>query len=170
MRRIVLLVLLAFVATGCGFFRKTFGVSDPPAHTEPQTTSIWGEWVLATQADSTAFAGARQVELSLQPGTFRLRALYPAGDVVVTGTAGVTESGLLTLVPGTQTGQLAGSWRALTMRPGQPVSVLASSAGGSLVFAPDERSVRPSSVWHRREAAERAGTIGESAPPRPPDH
>lgn len=169
MQRIVLLVLLGLVATGCGFFRKTFGVSDPPAHTEAQTTSIWGDWVLASQADSTAFAGARDVELMLQPGTFRLRAVYPAGDVIVTGTARVTESGLLTLVPGSQTGGLAGTWRALTMRAGQPVSVLATSAGGSLVFAPDERSVRPSSVWHRRDAAERAGRVGETGAARPPD-
>ena len=168
MRRIVILIALTWVATGCGFFRKTFGVSDSsPAHQEPTTTSIYGDWVLASETDATAFSGAQRVELSLQPGTFQLRAVYPQGDVVVNGTARVGESGLLTLTPSTQTGELASSWRALQMRAGQSVAVLASAAGGSLVFAPDEQALRPSSVWHRRDQAVRAGTV-DTAGRRPP--
>ena len=168
MRRLAILFALAWVATGCGFFRKTFGISDSsPAHQEPTTTSIYGNWVLASETDATAFAGAQRVELALQPGTFELRAVYPTGDVVVNGIAGVSESGLLTLTPSRQTGELASSWRALAMRPGVPVAVLASAAGGSLVFAPDEQALRPSSVWHRREQAVRAGTV-DTTQRRPP--
>ena len=169
MSRIIALLSLAFIASGCGFFRKTFGVSDSaPAHQEPQTTSIYGDWVLASSTDSSAFPGARRVELDLDPGTFRLEAFYPTGSVVVSGSAAVSQSGLLTLTPSAQTGELAGTWRGLAMRPGQPVAVLASSAGGSLVFAPDERALRPSSVWHRRDQAQRAGTGGDTASRRPP--
>ena len=169
MRRIAAFVLVAWVATGCGFFRKTFGISDSsPAHQEPQTTSIWGDWVLASSADSTGFAGAQRVELSLNPGTFELQAYYPNGAFTVTGTAAITEDGLLTLTPSAQTGELAGTWRALAMRPGRTVAVLASAAGGSLVFSPDENAVRVSSVWHRQEAAARAGIGGDSSPARPP--
>ena len=169
MRRLMALTLVAWMATGCGFFRKTLGISDSsPAHQEPLTTSIWGDWVLASSADSTAFAGAQRVELSLQPGTFRLQAFYPNGAFAVNGTAAVTEDGLLTLTPSSQTGELAGTWRALALRPGRPVAVLASAAGGSLVFSPDENAVRASSVWHRHEAAARAGTGGDTTPARPP--
>ena len=168
MRRVVVLIALAWVATGCGFFRKTFGVSDSsPAHQEPTTTSIYGDWVLASESDATAFAGAQRVELALQPGTFQLRAVYPQGDVVVNGTAGIGEAGLLMLTPSKQTGEMASSWRALAMRPGVTVAVLASAAGGSLVFAPDEQALRPSSVWHRRDQAVRAGTV-DTTQRRPP--
>ncbi len=165
MRRIFALVLVAWMATGCGFFRKTLGISDSaPAHQEPLTTSIWGDWVLASSTDSTGFAGAQRVELVLQPGTFRLQAFYPAGEFTVTGVAAVTDGGLLTLTPSTETGELAGTWRALALQPGRSVAVLASSAGGSLVFSPDENVVRVSSVWHRRADAERAGTGGDRPP------
>ena len=169
MRQIMVLALVAWTATGCGFFRKTFGISDSsPAHQEPRTTSIWGDWVLAGSADSTAFSGAQRVELSLQPGTFELQAFYPNGAFTVRGTAAVTADGLLTLTPSAQTGELAGTWRALAMRPGRPVAVLASAAGGSLVFSPDEDSLRPSSIWHRQDAAARAGIGGDTTPARPP--
>ena len=58
MRKIALLIAMVAVA-GCGGFKKTFGIKDaPPAHSEPKTTSIYGDWVLAN-IDSTAFAGAR---------------------------------------------------------------------------------------------------------------
>ena len=53
MRKIALLIAMVAVA-GCGGFKKTFGIKDaPPAHTEPKTTSIYGDWVLAN-IDSTA--------------------------------------------------------------------------------------------------------------------
>lgn len=168
MRRTMVLILVAWTATGCGFFRRTLGLSDSaPAHQEPLTTSIWGDWVLASSVDSTAFAGARRVELSLQPGTFRLHAIYPAGSYTVTGRAAITETGLLTLTPSTETGELAGTWRALALEPGRPVAVLASSAGGSLVFSRDENAARVSSVWHRQSEAARAG-VSDTTPRSPP--
>src|SRR4051794_1074101 len=107
------LMLLA----GCGFFHKTLGLkSSTPEYSEPGTTSIYGDWVLASAPDSTAFAGARQVQLTLQPGTFTITADYAAQpQVVLSGSAQLANDGTLTLVP--SSGTAAGSRGPLAMAP-----------------------------------------------------
>lgn len=148
------LMLLA----GCGFFKNTLGLkSGTPSYSEPTSTSIFGDWVLAT-TDSTAFAGARQVQLSLQPGSFTITADYAAqSPVVVTGTAQLADGGTLTLVPNTGTTTNRG---AMSMQAGQPLTLLVSAAGNTLVFKPPtERVMEPSSVWHKLDKAKQAGTV-----------
>lgn len=163
MRRLAVLLAMCAVVAACGGLKRTFGIKDaPPAHREPRTTSIYGDWIL-TNPDSTAFAGARLVELSLQPTTFTIRAWYPTtSDVAtVTGTAAFGD-GVLTLTPqGTVNGGTQPGFAAFVV--GRPIAVLASAAGGSLVFAPPPSSeggaVVPSSVWHKKEQAKAAGQI-----------
>lgn len=165
MRRIASLLLVGVLVAGCGGFRKTFGLDDKtPAHVEPGTTSIFGSWVLATAADSTAFAGASLVELALDQSAFTITATYPnRAPIIVRGSASLAETGLLTLVPqsaleGTQ------STGALVMVQGQPHTWLASAAGNTLLFAPlSDTDTEPSSVWHKKAAAKAAGTL----PPTP---
>ena len=150
------LMLLA----GCGFFKKTLGLkSGTPEYQTPSTTSIYGDWVLASAPDSTAFAGARQVRLELQPGRFQITAEYPAQPaVMVSGSATIAEDGTLTLTP--NAGTTAGSRGALVMAAGQPLSLLASAAGNTLVFKPPtDRVYEPSSVWHKYDKAKQAGTV-----------
>lgn len=164
MRRIIALVAIVATVAGCGGLKKTFGIKDaPPAHREPNTTSIYGNWVL-TNLDSTVFAGAKIVELALQPTTFTLTATYPSSQTVsVTGTAGYGD-GLLTLTPVTNS---AGVGERLhgTFVTGKPIVVVASAAGGSLVFAPPPTSLQgsfavvPTSVWNKKSQAERAGQV-----------
>lgn len=78
MRKLLILLSLASVA-GCGTIRKTFGIKDSsPAHRSPGSTSIWGDWVLRTPVDSTAFVGAQTVQLSLNPTSFTITANYPS--------------------------------------------------------------------------------------------
>ena len=166
MRRILsLLVIAAFVA-GCGGMKKTFGLDDKtPAHVSPKSTSIYGSWVLATPADSTAFAGASLVELTLDQGAFTIMATYPArSPVLVRGSAALTETGLLTLVPQSgMEGTLATG--ALVMVRGQPHSWLASAAGNTMLFAsPAGTDTDPSSVWHKKSAAKAAGTLPPATP------
>jgi hypothetical protein len=163
MRKFAVLLVTFAVVTACGGLKRTFGIKDaPPAHTEPRTTSIFGDWVL-TNPDSTAFAGAQLVELSLQPTTFTLRAWYPtSADVAtVTGTAAFGD-GMLTLTPqGTLNGGTRPGFAAFV--PGRPFAVLASAAGGSLVFAPPPNSegsaIVPSSVWNKKAQAKAAGQV-----------
>ena len=167
MRRLIALLVLPASLAGCSFFHKTLGLkSEAPAHREPSTTSIYGDWMLAT-IDSTAFAGAKVVELSLQPTTFTIRATYPNREpVVVSGTASVTQDGLLTLTPQTGMDETSAHWRAVSLLPGQPITVMATASGGSLIFAsPTASAPVPSSVWHKMTAAERAGLL----PKTPPD-
>ena len=149
------LMLLA----GCGFFHKTLGLkSSTPEYASPSTTSIYGDWVLASAPDSTAFAGAREVRLALQPGTFTITADYPSQPaLVVSGTASLADDGTLTLTPSAGTAARQG---ALAMVAGQPLSLLASAAGNTLVFKPPtDRAMEPSSVWHKYEKAKQAGTV-----------
>ena len=149
------LMLLA----GCGFFHKTLGLkSSTPEYASPSTTSIYGDWVLASAPDSTAFAGAREVRLALQPGTFTITADYPSQPaLVVSGTASLADDGTLTLTPSAGTAARQG---ALAMVAGQPLSLLASAAGNTLVFTPPtDRAMEPSSVWHKDEMAKQAGTV-----------
>ena len=150
------LMLLA----GCGFFHKTLGLkSSTPEYASPSTTSIYGDWVLASAPDSTAFMGARQVQLTLQPGSFTITADYPSQpQLVLRGSATLAEDGTLTLTP--SAGTASGSRGALVMVAGQPLSLLASAAGNTLVFKPPtDRALEPSSVWHKYAKAKQAGTV-----------
>ena len=161
MRKIIALMALAAAVAGCGTLRKTFGLKDSsPAHREPTTTSPFGDWVL-NEPDSTAFVGASLVEMNLTPATFTITATYPTGPVVINGTASLApEGGLLTLTPQSGTMSAAGRGRLLTMNVGEPITLLASAAGNTLVFAPPTRGTAlPSSVWHRKNAAKAAGII-----------
>lgn len=160
MRRTVLaLVLLAWLPA-CSLFRKGRLTDSAPAHTPAQTSSPFGEWVLFTDPNQTAFAGARRVELSLTPNSFRMVAVYPAGDqVVITGPASITPSGLLTLMPQSTTTMASGGRPPILA--GQMIQVLASAADNTMVFAPPEgMQPTPSSVWHRlAKAREAAGQV-----------
>ena len=160
MRRTAIL-LVAVVALGaCSTFKKTFGLNDStPAHISPRSTSIYGSWILDTDADSTAFIGADVVELTLDPGRFTIRATYPnQAPVVVSGTASLTDEGALTLIP-TDVSSGLGSRGALVMEKGRQYTLMASAAGNTLVFAPPTGTVaaEPSSVWHKKSVAEAAG-------------
>ena len=158
MRRTTAALAGLMLLAGCGFFRKNLGLkTGEPSYQEPATTSIYGDWVLSTAPDSTAFAGASSVELSLQPGSFTITALYPTQQpVVLRGTAVLADGGSLTLTP--ESGTAAGSRGALAMNAGQPLTLLASAAGNTLVFKPPtDRSIEPSSVWYKKAKAQQAG-------------
>ena len=163
MRRFAVLLAMFAAVAACGGLKRTFGIKDaPPAHREPNTTSIFGNWVL-TNPDSTAFAGAKLVEMSLQPTTFTIRAWYPTSSdaATITGTAAFGD-GVLTLTPqATTNGDARPGFAAFVV--GRPITVVASAAGGSLVFAPPPSSegsaVVPSSVWNKKEQAKQAGQL-----------
>jgi hypothetical protein len=161
MRKAILVIALAGGLAGCGFFRKTLGVGDSsPAHTPPKSTSIWGDWILATAADSTAFVGASKVEMRLDPAEFAIIANYPTRPTVtVRGSVTMSEDGgLVTLLP--QTGLDAVGNGGFAWKQGERVTVVASAAGNTLVFAPPRDNIaRPSSVWYKKEAAQKAGTV-----------
>ncbi|HEU4640845.1 MAG TPA: hypothetical protein VFS44_00225 [Gemmatimonadaceae bacterium] len=135
--------------------------ADTPAPA-PAPRGIFGEWVLFTAPDSTAFTGARRVELSLHSGTFAITAYYPdAPTLVVTGAlAGDSSGGVLVLTPTAAMRDGAPATDRLPLVPGQPITMVASTAGNSLLFIPPDRVTRePSSVWHRCEKAVEAGEI-----------
>lgn len=158
MRRIAALAMLTVALGGCSMMHRMFGTKDAPAYAGPNSTAVWGTWVLRSP-DSTSFVGAQQVQLDLQPGSFSLTADYPGrSPVVVSGTASLTGTGLMTLVPSSGLeNPIAG--RSLNFISGQPIALLASAAGNTLVFAPANRDAdpTPSSIWHRLAAAEKAG-------------
>jgi hypothetical protein len=159
MRRTVLaLTLLAWIPA-CSLFRKAKLTDSSPAHTPAQTSSPFGHWVLFSNPEQTAFAGARRVELTLTPSDFRMVAVYPAGDqVVITGPATITPSGLLTLMPQNTTRMASGVQPPILA--GQTIEVLASAADNTMVFAPPHgMAPTPSSVWHRIEKAREAGQV-----------
>lgn len=163
MRRISALLALAILAGGCGTMKRMFGSGSSPAHNEPNSTAVWGTWVLRTP-DSTSFVGANTVELALNPGAFRLTAVYPDRQMSVSGTASMSERGVLTLVPSGSVAPAAAG-RSLNFMSGQPISLLASAAGNTLVFSPEHRETdpTPSSVWHRIDAARAAGMLRGTA-------
>src|SRR5688500_295278 len=100
MRRTVMALALLATLPACSLFRKAKLTDSTPAHTPAQNSSPFGEWVLSTDPNQTAFAGARRVELSLTPSNFRMVAIYPAGEQAVsTGPASITPSRMLTLDP-----------------------------------------------------------------------
>ena len=168
MRKAILVVALAGGLAGCGFFRKTLGVGDSsPAHTPPKTTSIWGDWILATAPDSTAFVGASKVEMHLDEREFAITANYPTRPTItIRGSVTVAEDGgLVTLLP--QTGLEQMGTGGFAWRQGERVNVVASAAGNTLVFAPPtDNAARPSSVWFRKDAVQKAGGTGTPPPAR----
>src|SRR5687767_4982683 len=102
MRKSVIVAALALGLAGCGFFRKSLGVGDSaPAYTPSTTTSIWGDWVLHTPPDSTAFVGASRVEMRLEQTSFTITANYPTrSTITVRGSVTIAEDGnLVTLSP-----------------------------------------------------------------------
>ncbi|MGH7662960.1 MAG: hypothetical protein ACRENI_01485 [Gemmatimonadaceae bacterium] len=160
MRRTGVLILMAALAVAC----KSVAVTDEgPAHVEPASTSFWGDWVLATAPDSTAFVGASMVEMTLTPSAFLIRATYPAREpAVVSGQVTLTETGRLTFIPARTTAASGMRGAALAFVPGEPLTMLASAAGGTLVFAPDASTFVPSSVWNRRAQAAEAGRVPDT--------
>ena len=157
MRRTVLAVALLAALPACSLFRKGKLTDSTPAYTPAQSSTPFGEWVLFTDPNQTAFAGARRVELSLSPSDFKMVAIYPAGNqVVITGPATITPSGLLTLMPQSATAMASGGRPPILA--GQTIQVLASAADNTMVFAsPDGMNPTPSSVWHRVDKAREAG-------------
>ena len=158
MRKSAALIALAMLAGGCSLFK---GIrTDAPAYREPNSTAPWGTWVLRTP-DSTAFVGADNVQLALSPGTFTLVATYPTSPAIrVSGTADLSDRGVLTLTPQTSL-MNAPTGRSLRFAAGQPISLLASASGNTLVFSPEHRNLdpTPSSVWHKFDAAKEAGLV-----------
>jgi hypothetical protein len=156
MPRLVQALALPVVLAVCSppLERTTTVLSDSArARTSPETTNIYDDWVLATPVDSTAFAGAERVELSLTTATFTITATYPgAGTVVVSGSSGRRQDdGPLLLVPRsiTRAGGSLQTHAGLTV--GDTLALLASASGNVLVFAPpDGQPGQPSSIWHRR--------------------
>src|SRR5688500_7037671 len=109
MRRTVLALALLATIPACSLLRRAKLTDSTPAVTPAQSSTPFGEWVLSTDPNQTAFAGARRVELTLTPSDFKMVAIYPAGDqVVITGPASVTPSGLLTLMPQRTTAMASG--------------------------------------------------------------
>jgi hypothetical protein len=165
MRKIALLIAMVAVA-GCGGFKKTFGIKDaPPAHTEPKTTSIYGDWVLAN-IDSTAFAGAQTVELTLHQTDFTISAAYPSRPTFTVSGGAASGEGLLTLTP-TMVSDPSAVGGAFVN--GRPIVVVASAAGSSLVFAPPPHgsgtaAIVPSSIWHKKAMAKAAGAAVPTNP------
>jgi hypothetical protein len=156
--RVMPAAALCAVAACGGTLKKTFGVKDSaPAHVEPNTTSVLGTWVLSTPTDSTAFAGASSVELTMQPSRFSIVAAYPSAEAVtIGGSMTVSDAGLVTLTP--ESGSQRANTGMLVMTVGRPVSLRASAAGNTLVFAaPQDNSPDPSSIWHKKAASIQAG-------------
>ena len=162
MRKMIVLFALGTALSACGFFKRG---GEPPAHRSPTTTSIYGDWVLTSPVDSTAFAGASSVELNLSQTSFTLNAMYPGRTTQrITGSVAEGEGGILTLIP--QSGSTDANYarRSMAFVPGQPIQLIASAAGGSLLFKPpQDNDPTPSSVWAKRSMAEAAGKIGKDS-------
>lgn len=148
----IVLTLALASSAGCRTMQRALGIGGAGGS---RTTSVFGTWLLATPPDSTAFAGATEVQLVLAPGSFSLTALYPSREpITVRGSATVADGGALTLVPESGPPQAA----SVGLATGQRITRLASASGNTLILAPPRSSVPlPSSVWHRLEAARLAG-------------
>jgi hypothetical protein len=164
MRGIPVFLSAALLATAaCQSAQQRVELREVPEYPdEPKTVSVLGDWVLATRPDSTVFVGASQVELHIGMNEFTIQARYPGrSDVIIKGdvnTDGTT--GPLQLVPRTMLGGAGGGAPPLAIVTGQPITMIASAAGQTLVFGSLDPGAppNPSSVWHRREAARAAGT------------
>jgi hypothetical protein len=166
----LVLAVAGLAACRSGQSRRVDLKDSAPAYREPQTTSIFGEWVLSESPNATAFRGAQLVALSLAPTTFRITIHYPseATPLVITGNvAREGQSGLLTLTPSSISEAGTGMAARNDLHVGSPLSVVASAAGNTMVFANPYRTTSPSSIWARREAAAAAGII-DTATGRPP--
>lgn len=144
---------LAFASlAACTTVQRSSDVASPSVPSK--TTSVLGQWVLATPIDSTAFAGAAQVDLNLTPASFTLLVTYPnRAPLTVMGKSEIAD-GNLTLTPTTGGSEAA----HLGFAVGQPYSRLATASGSTLVLAPPASRVPvPSSVWYRLDAARLAG-------------
>ena len=155
MRKTVPLIAVVLALGAC----KQLGLKSgsKPAYRGSTTTSIWGDWVLQTPTDSTAFRGASSVEMNLNEGAFTIRANYPGESAVISGSAQLSEGGVLTLTP--SAGMLRpGAAGAFAMETGKPYSLTATASGSSMVFAPATATVpQPSSTWARKDKAQQAG-------------
>jgi hypothetical protein len=122
-----------------------------------QSTSVLGHWVLETPIDSTAFAGAEQVDLVLANQTFALTVAYrDRAPLLVSGASSLADGGLLTLTPSASAPEAA----AVGFAGGQPFTRVVTASGSTLVLAPPAATVPlPSSVWVRRDAARLAGVV-----------
>jgi hypothetical protein len=120
-----------------------------------QSTSVLGHWVLATPIDSSAFAGAEQVDLVLANQTFALTVAYrDRAPLLVSGAVSLAEGGLLTLTPSAASPDAA----AVGFASGRPFTRVVTASGSTLMLAPPAATVPlPSSVWVRRDAARIAG-------------
>jgi len=163
MRNTMILVLATgTLLSACSGFRRG---NDPPPYRSPSSTSIYGDWVLSSPIDSTAFAGASSVEMTLDQTSFSITANYPGRTSQrVMGSASTSDGGILTLVPQSGGTDATMSRRSMAFTPGQPISLIASAAGASLVFKPpQETDPTPSSTWAKRSKAEAAGRIGKDS-------
>lgn len=154
--RLVSLVALAAAAVlGCRTMSPVEEAAPPIALDRAQSTSVMGHWVLATPIDSTAFAGAEQVDLVLTPQDFRLTVAYRGrAPLTVSGALAMANGGIVTLTPGATSSDAA----AVGFAAGQPLTRLATASGSTLVLAPPSATVPvPSSVWYRIGAARLAG-------------
>ena len=144
------LTLVFVTLAACSTVKRSLGLSSGGA----KSTTVLGQWVLATPIDSTAFAGAAQVDLKLQPGSFSLMVTYPDRlPLTVTGRAEVAD-GMLTLIPASGGADAAKVGFAV----GQPFTRVATASGSTLILAPPTSHVPvPSSVWYRLDAARVAG-------------
>jgi hypothetical protein len=147
-------------------------ISAPPA--APQyllaSRAVYGDWQLLTPPDSTAFHGAREVQLTLGPAAFTITANYPAAaPMIVTGEASIANNGgPLTLTPRlcTRNGENISPPQSLPL--GVPVTVLAGAAGQTMVFSvPGLTShFTPTSVWQRSNGLVSSEAAGSITPPR----
>jgi len=146
-----LTLVLGAATTSCSTLQRSLGLG---GNSGSRSTSVYGNWVLATPIDSTSFAGATQIELTLAPGSFNLSAAYPnRAPLTITGRADLANGGTLTLTP--VTGLDA---TAVGFPVGQPFTRVASASGSTLVLAaPTSAITVPSSVWYRLETARVAG-------------
>jgi hypothetical protein len=152
-RPILGLSLVLALGVSCRTVQRSVGLA---GNSGSRSTSVYGRWVLATPIDSTSFAGASQVDLTLAPGSFTLVATYPdRAPLTVSGRADLATSGALTLTPSAG-GENAGG--AIGFSSGVPFTRVASASGSTLVLAsPTSQVPVPSSVWYRLEAARVAG-------------
>lgn len=160
MMRSALALLCTVLLIGACSRAKRAALAEPESVVSPaRSASVLGDWVLAN-VEETQFVTARQVELRLRPGSFTLTAHYEGrAPLVVDGTASFDPAGgMLTLTPTQNTRAAAGGDQVLPV--GQPIAILATAADNTMVFAqPGDAIGRPTSVWHRRDAARAAGTL-----------
>lgn len=151
MRTLLGLTLALATTMSCAAVQRSLGLGRGGS----RTTTVLGHWVLATPIDSSAFAGASQVDLVLEQGSFSLTATYPnRPPLAISGRAELAEGNTLTLIPSAQSPEAT----TIGFLAGQPFTRVATASGSSLVLAPPTSHVPvPTSVWYRLDAARLAG-------------